>query len=418
MGQAVFKPKNGSKKKDSKTKSSKNDKVIAADDDPKNKDKESSDFQSSDSESPAGARASQSNATANLTAVKSEIVVALYGHSARVESELSHDKGERFQVLDKPDSESPAGARASQSNATANLTAVKSEIVVALYGHSARVESELSHDKGERFQVLDKPNADWWWVRNLETQKEGFVFANYVVSATSLEIQEWFFGDFSRKEAEKILLKDPTMPDGTFLVRLAESSSTHKYSLSVRVNHNGQAIVKHHRVFFLNDEFYIHKNRTFTTLHDLISHYSRNEYGFQILLTQVCPKPMPPQWDLSPNTRDEWEIDRNALKCDERLGSGNFGEVWHGLWNGTREVAVKTLKEGTMSADAFLQEATIMKKLRHKNILILYAVCTEQEPILIITEYMNKGALLEVLRNDGHRLTLPDLVDICAQVTD
>jgi fyn-related kinase len=44
---------------------------------------------------------------------------------------------------------------------------------------------------------------------------------------------------------------------------------------------------------------------------------------------------------------DQWEIDRNSIQLLKRLGSGQFGEVWEGLWNNTTPVAVKTLKPGT-----------------------------------------------------------------------
>jgi len=45
-----------------------------------------------------------------------------------------------------------------------------------------------------------------------------------------------------------------------------------------------------------------------------------------------------------------------------------------------------------MSPEAFLQEAQIMKKLRHDKLVPLYAVVSE-EPIYIVTEYMAKGSL-------------------------
>lgn len=61
-----------------------------------------------------------------------------------------------------------------------------------------------------------------------------------------------------------------------------------------------------------------------------------------------------------------------------------------GTWNGTTKVAIKTLKPGTMSPEAFLQEAQIMKKLRHDKLVPLYAVVSE-EPIYIVTEFMGKG---------------------------
>lgn len=61
-----------------------------------------------------------------------------------------------------------------------------------------------------------------------------------------------------------------------------------------------------------------------------------------------------------------------------------------GMWNGTTKVAVKTLKPGTMSPEAFLEEAQIMKRLRHDKLVQLYAVVSE-EPIYIITEFMSQG---------------------------
>ena len=50
--------------------------------------------------------------------------------------------------------------------------------------------------------------------------------------------------------------------------------------------------------------------------------------------------------DLSHTTRDQWEIERNSLKFVRKLGHGQFGEVWEGLWNNTTPVAIKTLKPG------------------------------------------------------------------------
>ena len=54
-----------------------------------------------------------------------------------------------------------------------------------------------------------------------------------------------------------------------------------------------------------------------------------------------------------------------------------------GLWNNTTKVAIKTLKEGTMSPEAFLEEAHIMKKCNHVRLVQLFAVCSETEPIYI-----------------------------------
>ena len=100
-----------------------------------------------------------------------------------------------------------------------------------------------------------------------------------------------------------------------------------------------------------------------------------------------------------------------------KLGAGQFGEVWEGLWNNTTAVAIKTLKPGTMSPQAFLEEAQLMKRLRHPKLIQLYAVCTVQEPIMIVTELMKHGSLLDYLHGDGKSLRLPQLVDMGAQVS-
>lgn len=53
-----------------------------------------------------------------------------------------------------------------------------------------------------------------------------------------------------------------------------------------------------------------------------------------------------------------------------------------------------------MDPKDFLVEAEIMKQLRHKNLLPLYAVCTVKEPIYIVTKLMKYGSLLEFLRGN------------------
>jgi serine/threonine protein kinase len=96
-----------------------------------------------------------------------------------------------------------------------------------------------------------------------------------------------------------------------------------------------------------------------------------------------------------------------------------LGEVWAGKWNNKIDVAIKTMKVGTMPTQAFVDEANIMKKLRHDKLVQLYAVCTipEDQPIYIVTELMSNGSLLDYLRDGaGRELKLPALVDMAAQV--
>ena len=67
------------------------------------------------------------------------------------------------------------------------------------------------------------------------------------------------------------------------------------------------------------------------------------------------------------------------------LGSGQFGNVERGVWlsKTEQEVALKTLKEGSRGQDKvkFLQEAAIMAQFKHPNIVTLYGVVSDKEPV-------------------------------------
>lgn len=56
------------------------------------------------------------------------------------------------------------------------------------------------------------------------------------------------------------------------------------------------------------------------------------------------------------------------VEIDERLGGGNFGEVYRGTWQGSTDVALKKLKDSEHLQD-FLREATALLSLNHPNIV-------------------------------------------------
>jgi fyn-related kinase len=84
--------------------------------------------------------------------------------------------------------------------------------------------------------------------------------------------------------------------------------------------------------------------------------------------------------------KDVWEEDRVNIELGQLIGSGNFGEVYKGLWRKRFVVAVKTLKineqekrnakKEEAKKDEFRKELEIMKKLRHEKLVKLWCVCT------------------------------------------
>ncbi|MGH0149913.1 UNVERIFIED_CONTAM: hypothetical protein FKN15_023247, partial [Acipenser sinensis] len=110
------------------------------------------------------------------------------------------------------------------------------------------------------------------------------------------------------------------------------------------------------------------------------------------------------------------EIDISCVKIEEVIGAGEFGEVCRGRLKlpGRREiiVAIKTLKVGYTERQRrdFLSEASIMGQFDHPNIIHLEGVVTKSRPVMIVTEFMENGALDSFLRLNDGQFTVIQLV--------
>ncbi|XP_008317889.1 ephrin type-A receptor 2a isoform X2 [Cynoglossus semilaevis] len=102
------------------------------------------------------------------------------------------------------------------------------------------------------------------------------------------------------------------------------------------------------------------------------------------------------------------EIDPNSISKQKVIGVGEFGEVFWGVMKtparGEVAVAIKTLKLGYSEKQRqdFLSEASIMGQFSHPNIIRLEGVVTKFKHAMIVTEYMENGALDTYLKDrDG-----------------
>ena len=75
-----------------------------------------------------------------------------------------------------------------------------------------------------------------------------------------------------------------------------------------------------------------------------------------------------------------WELQRKDMLLGNVLGVGHFGKVCMAKlrvpWGGEIDVAVKMAKADRMTSQAFLGEASKLKKLQHRNIVRVYGLCT------------------------------------------
>lgn len=98
----------------------------------------------------------------------------------------------------------------------------------------------------------------------------------------------------------------------------------------------------------------------------------------------------------------DWMFSFHSRVCFP--SAGEFGEVYKGRLKpiGKKEipVAIKTLKVGYSERQRrdFLAEASIMGQFDQPNIIRLEGVVTRSRPTMIITEFMENGALDSFLR--------------------
>lgn len=287
------------------------------------------------------------------------------------------------------------------------------KIYIALYDYDTGANDDLRFHKNDLLEIIDDTQGDWWLARSKSSGEQGYIPSNYVAEWKSILAEPWYFGKLRRIDADRKLLM-PENEHGAFIIRDSESKEN-DFSLSIRDSN----CVKHYRIRQLDSGgYYITKSTPFATLQELVEHYSKTPDGLCVNLRKPCfGLEKPDTNELSYKTKDHWEIDRNELTFLNKLGSGQFGQVFEGRWNGKTPVAIKTLKEGSMDPKDFLTEAQVMKKLSHPHLIKLYAVCTQQEPILIVTELMKNGCLLDYLQTkQGKALTIRLLVHMAEQV--
>ncbi|GLV37727.1 C-terminal Src kinase [Carabus blaptoides fortunei] len=227
---------------------------------------------------------------------------------------------------------------------------------------------------------------------------------------TDLRSMPWFHGMISRDKAEQLL---QPRSNGLFLVR-ESTNFPGDYTLCVCYQNK----VEHYRVKYHDRKLTIDDEEFFDNLALLVEHYQQDADGLCTQLVQWLPKETKQHfepWKSEPETenchRDEISlhlekafegcmIQEKELDIREQLGKGEFGEVSLGMWNGKR-VAVKMLKDSGEAMQKFLEEAQLMKSLKHENLVNLLGVVYNNKHIYLVTEYMSKGSLVDYLRSRG-----------------
>ncbi|KAL6622424.1 hypothetical protein ACP70R_032303 [Stipagrostis hirtigluma subsp. patula] len=102
----------------------------------------------------------------------------------------------------------------------------------------------------------------------------------------------------------------------------------------------------------------------------------------------------------------DYEILWEDLVIGEQIGQGSCGTVYHALWYGS-DVAVKVFSKQEYSEEViqtFRQEVSLMKKLRHPNILLFMGAVTSPQRLCIVTEFLPRGSLFRLLQRSTTKL--------------
>ncbi|GMP57102.1 hypothetical protein CsSME_00021333 [Camellia sinensis var. sinensis] len=102
----------------------------------------------------------------------------------------------------------------------------------------------------------------------------------------------------------------------------------------------------------------------------------------------------------------DYEILWEDLTIGEQIGQGSCGTVYHALWFGS-DVAVKVFSKQEYSDDvifSFRQEVSLMKRLRHPNVLLFMGAVTLPQRLCIVTEFLPRGSLFRLLQRNTAKL--------------
>lgn len=218
-----------------------------------------------------------------------------------------------------------------------------------------------------------------------------------IVSERPLDEELWFHGVLPREEVVRLL-----QDDGDFLVRETTRNDEKQTVLSVM-----WGSPKHFIVQLSPEGLFRFEGPAFSTIQELIVHQFQSGASVTSRSGAVL---------RSPVTREKWELNNDDVDLVEKIGRGNFGDVYKArLKPSNLSVAVKTCKVTLPDEQKkkFLQEGRILKQYEHPNIVRFIGICVQKQPIMIVMELVPGGSLLNYLRSNTEKLATKAILGMC-----
>ncbi|XP_010864158.1 tyrosine-protein kinase ITK/TSK isoform X1 [Esox lucius] len=293
-------------------------------------------------------------------------------------------------------------------------------VVIALQDYSPHGDTDLPLHKDQEYILTDSSHHDWWTVQDCRGNT-GFVPCMYIAEKSCNDFSrfDWYNKDITRRRAEELLMTENK--EGAFMVR--DSRHPGVYTVSVFTKAPGSNMEKNPRVkhYQIRESetsmFYLAEKYLFNTIPELIQYHQHNAAGLITRLRHPVSLDKESSQNHAELSDGQWEVDPLELTLGEEVGSGQFGLVLQGQWRGHR-VAVKMVREGAMSEEDFKEEARVMTMLSHCKLVQLYGVCTQQSPMCLLFEFMEKGCLLDYIKAQKGHLSQDTLLGMCLDVSE
>ncbi|XP_018327552.1 tyrosine-protein kinase Fer isoform X2 [Agrilus planipennis] len=233
--------------------------------------------------------------------------------------------------------------------------------------------------------------------RSASASRSGSVDPVALSTNKTLMDEEWFHGVLPREEVVRLLTQD-----GDFLVR--ETTRNDECQTVLSVCWRGH---KHFIVQTTTEGHFRFEGPAFPSIRELILYQYKSGLPVTSRSGAVLHRPIP---------RERWELNNDDVLLLDKIGRGNFGDVYKAQLKSTnQEVAVKTCRV-TLPEEhkkKFLQEGRILKQYDHANIVKLIGICVQKQPIMIVMELVPGGSLLTFLRKNSTHLTEAQLMNMC-----
>ncbi|VDK77004.1 unnamed protein product [Litomosoides sigmodontis] len=221
----------------------------------------------------------------------------------------------------------------------------------------------------------------------------------------NLEEEDYYHGLLPREDIPHLLINE-----GDFLVRSSATAPNQPRQVIISILVEKAGAIVRHVVVQQNAQgkFLTDANACFDSVPELIHFYLN--YGEPILST------IPNAILKRAVTRAPWELRHETVIIENKIGEGEFGEVFSGKYKLPTgrmvDVAIKSAKTAETSKEKIkemMKEARLMRNYEHPNVIRMYGVCVEHEPLLIVMELVDGGALDDFLKKN--RVSVKDKIE-------